>query len=292
MLNPRQEVSGEQRISYSPTHEDPAKIKEIIELTLTGQLTAAVLVPVLPAYQDLLDQIVWFCPDQETAEEKAPNLAFISEELEVIIPLLIENREFASTLISAKKIFGGTIKDPSLSDLAAATPYYSYAESEDFKNTEKDETFDPAISQYQYQNNWIHRDREGGVQPPHGGQPTEGRHLVRVIRVLGFLHSFPDYTAPRARIVMEILEGIDVGKTIVDNVSLPHPKESKGMLQRRVRIACRLGLIPWRAKGTVQVNWKSLQGVICWVDVIHRKFKGHQYAIVDNYQLHSTTQVD
>ena len=63
------------------------------------------------------------------------------------------------------------------------------------------------------------------------------------------------------------------------------------MLQSRVRIAYHLGLIALRTEGLVQINWKVLEGVVCWVDVVQQKFKGHQFAMVDNYQLHSTTQV-
>ena len=57
------------------------------------------------------------------------------------------------------------------------------------------------------------------------------------------------------------------------------------MLHRRVRIACRLGLIPWRDKGTVQVNWKLLEGVTCWVDAAYKSLGGRKVLTVDNYEL-------
>ena len=119
--------------------------------------------------------------------------------------------------------------------------------------------------------------------------PAPGQHLVKIVNVLGYLHNFREYTGPRACMELEILEGPDAGKILVDNISLSHPLESKGLLHRRVRIGCRLGLIPWGSKETVQVNWKSLEGLTCWVDIVHKEFKGHKYTMVDNYQLHSTT---
>jgi hypothetical protein len=84
---------------------------------------------------------------------------------------------------------------------------------------------------------------------------------------------------------LEILTGPATGKLFFDNISLPHPKESKGMLHRRVRIGHRLGLIPWGTKGTVQVNWTHLEGVVCWVDVTYKTFGRRKVPIIDNYEL-------
>jgi hypothetical protein len=83
---------------------------------------------------------------------------------------------------------------------------------------------------------------------------------------------------------MEIMEGPDAGKILVDNISLPHPEESKGRLNRRVLIAYKLGLTPWGYKGTITIDWSSLQGVSCWVDVVHEKFKGRVFAKVTDYR--------
>lgn len=285
MCIPGPEVSGEQPISHSPTHEDQAKIKGTIELTLTGQLTEAVLVPVLADYQDILGRWVWFCP-QGMAEEKGPaEMTFSPEELVVIIPLLIENRELASTLVSAKRIFGGTIMDSSLLDLPTAKPYGSQAGLGDFQSPEGSETLDLAVSQSLYQNSSNNQDT-GGIPSLRGGLPSPGRHLVIIKTVKAYLHNFPDYTVPRARLEMKILEGPDSGKIIMDNVSLPHPLESKGMLHRRVRIAYRLGLIPWGTKGIIQVDWKLLEGVVCWVDVAYKSLGGRKVITVEGYELH------
>lgn len=84
---------------------------------------------------------------------------------------------------------------------------------------------------------------------------------------------------------MEILEGPDAGKLLFDNISMPHPTESKGMILRRVRIAYRLGLIPWGTEGTVRVNWKRVEGAVCWVDVAAKSFGGRKICTVDNYEL-------
>ena len=123
-LNPVQppgpEVARDQAAPNYLADEDPEWVRKIIELAITGQLTKAVPVSVKSPYQNILGEGVWFCPDQETADNKSPDLAFIQEELMVIIPLLTENKELAATLISAKRILGGTITDFSLSDLRPA----------------------------------------------------------------------------------------------------------------------------------------------------------------------------
>ena len=153
-----------------------------------------------------------------------------------------------------------------LTDLAAASPY-GLAGLEYSRSLKGDEP-----------------SQESG-DASHGEPPGEGRHLVKIEKVRGYLHNYEEYLGPRARMWLKVLEGFDAGKTLVDNVGLFHPNESKGMLHRRVRIACRLGLIPWGAKGTVQVNWKLLEGVTCWVDVTYKTFGGRKVLTVDNYEL-------
>jgi hypothetical protein len=114
---PGPEVAKDQAAPNYLADEDPEWVRKIIELAITGQLTEAVPVSVKSPYRNILGEGVWFCPDQVTADNKSPDLAFIPEELMVIIPLLTENKELAATLISAKRILGGTITDFSLSDL-------------------------------------------------------------------------------------------------------------------------------------------------------------------------------
>jgi hypothetical protein len=114
---PGPEVAKDQAAPNYLADEDPEWVRNIIELAITGQLTEPVSISVKSPYQNILGEGVWFCPDQVTADNKSPDLAFIPEELMVIIPLLTENKELAATLISAKRILGGTITDFSLSDL-------------------------------------------------------------------------------------------------------------------------------------------------------------------------------
>jgi hypothetical protein len=278
------EVSGEKTsVSTSLSRGYSAKLIETVERTLTGQLIETVLVPVLPSFQDILGKCVWFCPDLAMAEEKAPDLAFTSEELIVIIPLLIENRELASALVSAKKILGGTIMDSSLLDSPTAEPHGRRVGSADYQALEGNCTVDHDVYQ-PLDNNLNHQDSVG-IPSPRGGLIRAGRHLVKIISVKGQLHNFKEYTGPRALIEMEVLHGSDSGKIIIDKVRMPHSDETKGMLHRRVRIACRLGLIPWGIKETVQVNWKLLEGVTCWVDVAYKTLGGRKVLTVDNYEL-------
>jgi hypothetical protein len=130
---------------------------------------------------------------------------------------------------------------------------------------------------------------EGDTVPSSHGQPAAGlqpgRHLVEIISVRGVKWNFKDYVGVQARIKMKVLEGPDTGKLIFDNTPMPHPKQSHRVKYRHLCIASGLGLIPWGAKGTIQVNWKSLEGVVCWVDVSYREFKGRQYVNLDNYEL-------
>ena len=88
---------------------------------------------------------------------------------------------------------------------------------------------------------------------------------------------------------MEILKEPDAGKIVVDNVSMPHPLESNGMKHRRLRIGCRLGLIQWGTKGTVELNWKLLEGTVCSVNVAEKSLGGRTVVTVDDYQLNAVT---
>jgi hypothetical protein len=132
---------------------------------------------------------------------------------------------------------------------------------------------------------------EGDTVPSSHAQPAAclqpGRHLVEIISVRGVKWNFQDYVGAQARLKMKILEGPDGGKLIFDNIPMLHPKQSQHVKHRHLHIACGLGLIPWGAKGTIRVNWKSLEGVVCWVDVSYREFKGRQYVNLDNYELYA-----
>jgi hypothetical protein len=278
----RLEVSGERGPSTSLIKENPEWVTEVFDLAVSGQLTEPKPVSVKPAYSDILGHGVWFCPDQETADKKRPDLAFTPGELIAIVPLLAENRELAATLISAKRISGGTIMDSSLLGSPPAEHHSPQEDSDDCQAPDADIPFDPAVPLDQ--NSPPDREKEDNVQAARE-LPAPGQHLVRIVKVLGYLHNFPEYTGHRARLEMEILEGPDAGKIVVDNVSMPHPEESKGMIHRRNRIACRLGLIEWGARGPVQVNWKEIEGKICYVDLAYKDLSGRKVLIVDNYEL-------
>ena len=271
------EIGGDQTTSNSLANEDPEWVRKTVELAVTGRLTEPVPISVKSPYQNILGEGVWFCPDQMTADNKSPDPAFIPEELMMIIPLLTENKELATTLISAKRILGGTITDSSLSALHSAAPHECEADLEGFQGPPRDVLFEPAVSQS------LDQDRDDIMQAARK-LPAPGEHLVRIMNVLGYLYNFPEYTGPRARLEMEILDCPDAGKTLVDNISLPHQKESEGRRNRRALIASKLGLIPWGDKETRTIDWRSLQGVSCWVNVVHEKFKGRVFAKVTDYR--------
>jgi hypothetical protein len=105
------------------------------------------------------------------------------------------------------------------------------------------------------------------------GIPGEGQHLCTIKKVGGYLHNFRDYTAPRAKLQMEIVDGPDKGKAIYDDINLPHPQEKDGNVKRRVLIASRLGLIPKGSRDATQVNWKLLEGKTVLVTVEHEEYE-------------------
>jgi len=257
------EVSREQATTNSLSNDDPGWVGRIVELAITGKLTEPVPVSVKPSYQHILGEPVWFCPNLESANDKAPDLAFIPEELPIIIPLLIENRELALPIITAKKIFGGTIMEGS-------------------SELEVDEPEDGPP------NSLLCPEPKSDKNPDHYTQlPSPGRHLVIIRSVKAVVHNYPEYTCTRARMWMEILEGTDAGKILVDNIGLPHPKESKGMERRRLLIAKRLGLIIRGPNGEAiqRGSWKLLEGVVCWVYVAYKTLGGRKVLTVDNYEL-------
>jgi len=104
-----------------------------------------------------------------------------------------------------------------------------------------------------------------------GGLAAEGKHLATIKKIGGYLHNFKDYTGPRAKVQFQIKEGKDKGKTVYDDITLPHPQESDGSRNRRILIASRLGLIPRGSKETHQVNWKVLENRDVLITVEHNR---------------------
>ena len=85
-------------------------------------------------------------------------------------------------------------------------------------------------------------------------------HLCLVKKIGGYQHDFQDYTGPRAKVQLLVIEGPDKGKAQYDDITLPHPQESQGSQNRRVLIGIRMGLIVKGSKDTTKVNWKTLEG--------------------------------
>ena len=115
-----------------------------------------------------------------------------------------------------------------------------------------------------------------------GGKLSVGTHLCLVKKVAGYLHNFQDYSGPRAKVSLLVLEGVDKGKTQFDDITLPHPQESQGSQNRRVLIGSRMGLIVKGSKDASKVNWKTLEGrqVLITVEDTVSKKNGKTYANV------------
>lgn len=93
-----------------------------------------------------------------------------------------------------------------------------------------------------------------------GGKLSPGTHLCLVKKVGGYLHNFTEYTGPRAKIFLQVIDGPDKGKTQFDDITLPHPQESQGSQNRRILIGSRMGLITKGSHDASKVNWKALEG--------------------------------
>jgi hypothetical protein len=99
-------------------------------------------------------------------------------------------------------------------------------------------------------------DLEGGGKLSVANTP----HLCVVKKIKGYNHDFDKYTGPRAKVMLQVIEGPDKGKMQHDDITLPHPEASQGSQNRRVLIASRIGLIEKGSKDVVNVNWKALEG--------------------------------
>lgn len=115
-----------------------------------------------------------------------------------------------------------------------------------------------------------------------GGKLSPGTHLCVVKKIGGYLHNFKNYTGPRAKVFLQVIDGPDKGKTQYDDITLPHPMEADGSRNRRVLIGSRMGLLQKGSKDTAKVNWKVLEGRLVLVtveDVISEK-NGKTYSNV------------
>ena len=115
-----------------------------------------------------------------------------------------------------------------------------------------------------------------------GGLVSEGQHLAVVKKISGYLFNFQAYSGPRAKVMFQIVDGPDKGKTQFDDISLPHAQESQGTKNRRILIASRMGLIEKGSKDTAKVNWKILEGAKVLITVEHNvsKTNGKTYSNV------------
>jgi len=115
-----------------------------------------------------------------------------------------------------------------------------------------------------------------------GGLVFEGQHLATVKKISGYLHNFASYTGPRAKVMLQIVDGTDKGKVVFDDINMPHPQESQGSQNRRVLIGSRMGLIEKGSKDSTKVNWKALEGAQVLITVEHNvsKTNGKTYANV------------
>lgn len=100
---------------------------------------------------------------------------------------------------------------------------------------------------------------------------SEGRHLVEIEAVGGYIHQYNGSETPRAKLKMRIIAGPDTGKYQFDDINLPVDNEKQGNQNRRILIATRLGLLPKGAKQATNIHWKQLQGKKAVITVEHKE---------------------
>ena len=171
-------------------------------------------------------------------------------------------------MVTAKQIFGGVLTGSSEEEETGLHKASNHPDSERQIPQQDDGSKEVNITQ------------EDGI-------PHEGVYLVKIERIRGFLKNFGDYAGPQARVWMKIIEGPETGKTLMDGIALPHPLETAGRIKRRLRIALGLGLVSKEDFGKIDfmINWKTLEGTCCSVDVVHKTYKGRMIPMVDNYKL-------
>jgi hypothetical protein len=86
----------------------PEGLGDLLDRVFSGRLSNPVPLPVLPAYQDILGERIWVCPDG-VEKDQTSDLSFTADELRLILPRLKQDRSLARIVLEAKKIFGGTI---------------------------------------------------------------------------------------------------------------------------------------------------------------------------------------
>jgi hypothetical protein len=235
---------------------------------LEGSLKEPIPVTILPKFQSILGERVWFLPAGAPTDTGGPELSFYREELIEIVPLLIDAPEYASILITAKQIFGGILTGSSEEEETGLHQARDYPDR------------DHQIPQRDDKSQEVNKTHENGI-------PHEGVHQVKIERVKALHKNFGDYAGIQARVWMKIIEGPETGKTLIDGIALPHPLETEGRIKRRLRIALRLGLLSKEdfGKKDFKINWKTLEGTCCSVDVVHKTYRGCVFPMVDNYKL-------
>jgi DNA polymerase-1 len=96
-------------MSAAPAQSDLAFKESILDKAFAGQLTEIVRMGVSPQYQGLLGPHVWLAPNERLALKKwreKGDIAFIPEELPIIIPLILESSDQAMALLETKRRSG------------------------------------------------------------------------------------------------------------------------------------------------------------------------------------------
>ena len=182
--------------------------------------------------------------------------------------MLINSPEYAGVLITAKQIFGGVLTGSSEEEEPGLHQASNHPDREH------------QIPQQDDGSKEVNKTQENSI-------PHEGVHQVKIERVKALHKNFGDYAGIQARVWMKIIEGPETGKILIDGIALPHPLETEGRIKRRLRIALRLGLMSKEdfGKKDFKINWKTLEGTCCSVDVVHKTYKGRVFPMVNNYKL-------
>jgi len=103
------EILRRQDIQPTPAY---STAEDVIRAIYEGSFKGAALIPVLPAYHEILGQACWVCSKTETAAKKRhteQEMVFTVGEFKVIVETALQGREALQSVVNVKRAFNGVI---------------------------------------------------------------------------------------------------------------------------------------------------------------------------------------
>lgn len=84
-------------------------VEQVLRLAFSGNLKKNYLVPVRPEYQTIFGPYIWICPDEAMAQARQKIGGVIAFSPGELMDLVQQDQAALPGLVTAKKMFGGTI---------------------------------------------------------------------------------------------------------------------------------------------------------------------------------------